>query len=357
MEIKITRTTTPKQKPQQDQLGFGKYYTDHMFVMQYDEGKGWHDAAIVPYAPIVLDPAGMVFHYGQECFEGLKAYRTEQGEIQLFRPDRNASRMADTHRRLSIPVLPERAFEEAVEALVAVESDWVPSEPNTSLYLRPCTIATEAQLGVKPSSSYLFFIIASPSGAYYAEGLNPVKIYVEESFTRAAPGGTGEVKCGGNYASSLIAQTKAHELGYSQVLWLDGVERKYVEEVGSMNCFFVIDGTVYTASLHGTVLPGVTRASCIELLRDWGVPVVEDKLAIEDVMTAAANGKLQEVFGTGTAAVVSPVGELRYKEDVAVIGGGKIGELTARLYDTLTGIQWGKIEDNKGWTVKVEPVK
>lgn len=354
MEIRVVKTQSPKPKPDQNNLGFGKYYTDHMFVMPYTSEKGWHDAAIIPYAPFSLDPAAIVFHYGQECFEGMKAYRTAEGRVQLFRPDKNAARMAATHRRLCMPEVPEELFVEAVKALVSEEKDWVPSSPDTSLYIRPCTIATEPHLGVKPSSSYLFYIICSPSGAYYEEGLNPVKIYVENEYTRAAPGGTGAIKCGGNYGASLAGQVKAHDLGYSQVLWLDGVERKYVEEVGSMNCFFKIDGKIYTAPTTGTVLPGITRMSCIELLKDWGYPVLEEHLAIEDLMAAARDGRLEEVFGTGTAAVVSPVGELRYKDEVAHIGSGKIGEATARLYTTLTGIQWGKLPDTKSWTVAVE---
>lgn len=356
MDIKITKTQTPKAKPQdENKLGFGQIYTDHMFCMKYDEGKGWHSAEVVPYAPFSLDPASMVFHYAQECFEGMKAYRRPDGGVQLFRPEKNAQRMAKTHSRLCIPEIPEEDFVQAVSALVSVDKDWVPSANGTSLYVRPCTIATEPHLGVKPSGSYLFFVIASPSGAYYAEGLNPVKIYVEEEFTRAAPGGTGAIKCGGNYAASLAGQMKADEMGYSQVLWLDGAERKYVEEVGSMNCFFKIGDEIYTAPVDsGTVLPGITRMSCIELLKDWGFTVKEERLSIDDIMAAAKNGTLQEVFGTGTAAVVSPVKELMYKGENAQIGSGKTGELTSRLYTALTDIQWGRTPDEKGWTVQVD---
>ncbi|MBQ6553608.1 MAG: branched-chain amino acid aminotransferase, partial [Firmicutes bacterium] len=340
-------------KPDQKNLSFGKYYTDHMFIMDYTEGTGWHDARIVPYGPISLDPAAMVLHYAQESFEGLKAYRTPDGGIQLFRPNKNAERMINTNKRMCLPTLPVEDFVEAVKALVETEKDWVPSEPETSLYLRPYVISTEPHLGVRPSSTYLFIIIASPVGAYYEEGMNPVKIFVEDEYVRATPGGTGFTKCGGNYAASLISQVKAHDLGYSQVLWLDGVERKYVEEVGSMNCFFKIDGTIYTAPTVGTVLPGVTRMSCIELLKKWGYKVSEERLPIADIMKAGAEGKLEEVFGTGTAAVISPVGELRYEDQVAVINDFKTGELTQRLYDTITGIQWGKIPDDMDWTVKV----
>ena len=283
----------------------------------------------------------------------MKAYRTAAGKVQLFRPEKNAARMQSTHARLCIPEIPVEDFVQAVKTLVDVDRDWVPSAQDTSLYIRPFTIATEAHLGVKPSSTYQFIVICSPSGAYYAEGINPVKIYVENEYVRATPGGTGYIKCGGNYAASLAGQMKAHALGYSQVLWLDGVERKYVEEVGSMNCFFLLDGVVRTAPTEGTVLPGVTRMSCIELLQKWGYSVDTSRLPIAEVMAAAKQGKLDEVFGTGTAAVVSPVGELRYNDDVETIGGGKIGPVTQRLYDTLTGIQWGRLPDDMGWTVEV----
>ena len=355
LDIKIQKTTTPKAKPDENRLGFGNYYTDHMFVMDYTEGQGWHSPRIEPYHALSLDPAAMVFHYAQESFEGLKAYRTKEGKVQLFRPEKNGERLQSTHERLCIPTIPVEDFVQAVKTLVAVDRDWVPSAEGTSLYLRPFTIATEAHLGVKPSDSYQFLVIASPSGAYYEEGLNPVKFYVEDEYVRAAPGGTGFIKCGGNYAASLAGQMKAHEMGYSQVLWLDGIERKYVEEVGSMNCFFKIDGVIRTAPCVGTVLPGITRMSCIELLRDWGYTVdCETRLSIEEVMQAARTGHLEEVFGTGTAAVVSPVGQLYYEGETAVIGGGKIGEVTQRLYDTLTGIQWGTLADEKGWVVPVE---
>ncbi len=354
MEIRIEKTATPKQKPDWKNLGFGHIFTDYMFIMDYDEGMGWHDARIVPYAPIVLDPSALVFHYAQECFEGLKAYRTPNGEVQLFRPDKNAERMQSTHDRLCIPQIPVADFVDAVKALVSVDKDWVPAEPDTSLYIRPFTIATEPVLGVKASAKYQFIIICSPSGAYYAEGLNPVKIYVEDEYVRATPGGTGYIKCGGNYAASIAAGEKAHKLGYSQVLWLDGVERKYVEEVGAMNIMFKMGGEIYTAATVGTVLPGITRMSCIELLKNWGYKVNEGKLAIDTVMESGRNGTLEEVFGTGTAAVISPVGSLMYEKEVVEINGFKIGELTQKLYDTLTGIQYGKLEDTFGWTVKVD---
>lgn len=354
MDIKITKTTTPKAKPTDEtKLGFGKIFTDHMFVMDYTEGEGWHDARIVPYAPFELDPATVVLHYAQEIFEGMKAYRTAEGKIQLFRPDCNASRMNDSADRLCIPQIPVEDFVEAVKTLVEIEQDWVPYSDGSSLYIRPFIFATDVGLGVHASKRYTFSVICSPSGAYYAEGLAPVKIYVEDEYIRAAPGLTGFTKCGGNYAASIKAGDMAEKAGYSQVLWLDGVEKKYVEEVGAMNIMFKIDGKIYTAACVGTVLPGITRRSIIELCKDWGMEVIEGKLAIADIMAAAKEGKLEEVFGCGTAAVVSPVKELKWKDDVAYICNGEIGPLTQKLYDTMTGIQWGKIEDTKGWIVPV----
>ena len=355
LDIKITRTTCPKEKPQDEsKLRFGKKFTDHMFVMDYTEGEGWHDARIVPYAPFQLDPATVVFHYAQEIFEGMKAYRTADDTIQLFRPECNAKRMQDSADRLCIPKIPVEDYIQAVEALVDVDRDWVPHSDGASLYIRPFVFANDVGLGVHASKHYIFCIICAPSGAYYAEGINPVRIYVEDEYIRAAPGLTGFTKCGGNYAASIKAGELAEEQGYAQVLWLDGVEKKYVEEVGSMNIMFKIDGKVYTAATVGTVLPGVTRRSCIELLKDWGYEVVEGKLAIADIMQAARDGKLEEVFGTGTAAVVSPVKELVWKGEHAYIGDGNIGPVTQKLYDTMTGMQWGKIPDTKGWIVPVE---
>ena len=355
MEIKIERAKTLKPKPAADAaLGFGKYYTDHMFVLDWDKDQGWHDARIVPFAPIPLDPATMVLHYAQETFEGLKAYRTKDGRILLFRPEMNARRFANSNSRLCMPELSEDMFVEAVEALVSYEQDWVPAKEGTSLYIRPFMFATEAAVGVHPASSYKFVIILSPVGAYYPEGVNPVKIYVEDEYVRATKGGTGFTKCGGNYAASIAAQVKAEKLGYTQVLWLDGVERKYVEEVGTMNVMFMINDEIITAPCEGTVLPGVTRDSIIHILKSWGYQVSERHLAIDELMQAGHDGTLQEAFGTGTAAVISPIGELRYKDDEVIIHDFKTGELTQKLYDTLTGIQWGDIEDTFGWTREVK---
>ena len=354
LDIKITLTTNPKAKPaDESKLGFGKIFTDHMFLMDYNPEQGWHDARIVPYAPFQLDPACVVFHYAQELFEGMKAYRTAENNIQLFRPECNGQRMQDSSERMCIPTIPVEDYVQAVKALVEVDKDWVPHIEGSSLYIRPFVFANDVGLGVHASKHYIFCIIAAPSGAYYAEGINPVRIYVEDEYIRAAPGLTGYTKCGGNYAASIKAGEEAEKKGFAQVLWLDGVEKKYVEEVGAMNIFFKIDGKVYTAACTGTVLPGVTRRSCIELLKDWGYEVIEGKLAIETIMEAGHNGTLEEVFGTGTAAVVSPVKELTWKGESIQISGGQIGELTQKLYDTLTGIQWGKLPDEKGWIVKV----
>ena len=308
LDIKTVKTSTPKTKPaDESKLGFGKIFSDHMFVMDYSPEQGWHDARVVPYAPFQMDPACVVFHYAQELFEGLKAYRAESGRIQLFRPDCNGQRMQDSSKRMCIATIPVDDFVQAVKALVEVDKDWVPHSDGTSLYIRPFVIATDVGMGVHASHNYTFCIICAPSGAYYAEGLDPIRIYVEDEYIRAAPGLTGFTKCGGNYAASLKAGALAEEKGFAQVLWLDGVEKKYVEEVGAMNIMFKIDGKIYTAACSGTVLPGVTRRSCIELLKDWGYEVIEGKLAIEDVMKAGHEGRLEEVFGTGTAAVVSPV--------------------------------------------------
>ena len=356
MEIRIEKTQNPKAKPaDESKLGFGNYYTDHMFVMNYDEGQGWHDARIVPYGPIELDPAAMCLHYGQEVFEGLKAYRCENGDIRLFRPDRNMARLNISNERLCIPQIDEEFAVEAIKTLVKVDEDWIPSAEGTSLYIRPFIIATDVHIGVHPSHSYKFIIILSPVGSYYPEGIKPVKIFVEREYVRAVKGGTGYAKVGGNYACSLIGQEKAEKLGYSQVLWLDGIEHKYIDEVGAMNVFFVLDGTVVTPTLDGgNILPGVTRASCIQLLQKLGYKVEERKLSLDEVIDAYNNGKLNEAFGTGTAAVVSPIGLLDTGDIKMTVNNGEIGEIAQKLYDTLTGIQWGKLSDDFGWTVKVD---
>lgn len=353
MDIRITKTAAPAARPDAGTLGFGKYFTDHMFMMDYDAGQGWHDARIVPFAPLTLTPAAAVFHYGAEVFEGLKAYRTADGNVQLFRPIDNMRRMNDSAERIGLPQFDEQDGMQALLALVDLDRDWVPAADGTSLYLRPFLIATDPSLGIHTIEHALFCIIASPSGSFYKEGINPVRIMIETADVRAVRGGTGYAKCGGNYAAANRAGARAEQLGYSQVLWLDGVERKYVEEVGSMNVMFKIAGTVVTPKLTGSVLPGITRRSCIQLLQDWGVPVEERLLPVDELMDALQAGTLEEAFGCGTAAVVSPIGELRYGDVQMQVGGGRIGALTQRLYDELTGIQYGRRPDPHGWVCPV----
>lgn len=353
--IKIELTKNPKAKPaDESKLGFGHIFTDHMFIMNYKTGKGWHDARIVPYGPIPMDPATMCLHYGQEVFEGMKAYRTESGDIQLFRPEENFKRLNISNERLVIPQIDVDFAVEAVKELVKIEADWVPHAKDTSLYIRPFIIATDPFLGVRAGDEYLFMIILSPSGAYYSTGLNPVSIYVEQNYVRAVRGGMGFTKTGGNYAASLIGQHEAHMQNYSQVLWLDGVERKYIEEVGAMNIFFVIGDEIVTPALQGSILSGITRKSVIEMAKSWGLKVSERKIAIDEIADAYKNGQLKEVFGTGTAAVISPVGHLKWGDMVMEINDNKIGEISQKLYDTLTGIQFGKLEDKFNWIVKVK---
>ena len=354
MSIQFIPAKTLKQKPtDESRLGFGSIFTDYMFCMNYDEGQGWHDPRVEPVHEISLHPSAMVFHYGQEIFEGLKAYRRADGGINLFRPTANFERMNKSAERLSIPHFDVDVVLEGLLKLVEIEKDWVPHTPGTSLYIRPTIIATEPQLGVHASKSYLFYIILSPSGSYYAQGLEPVGIYVEDKYVRAVRGGVGFTKTGGNYAASIKAGEIAHERGYAQVLWLDGVEQKYVEEVGSMNMMFKIGGKVITPMLNGSILAGITRDSILKLAAKMGIPTEERRLAIAEVFEAADNGTLEEAFGTGTAAVVSPVGELMWGDRKIIISDGKIGELTQKLYDTLTGIQYGRIPDEMGWIVKV----
>lgn len=353
MNISITKTTTPKAKPDQNSLGFGKYFTDHMFIMDYTAGKGWHDARIVPYAPLVLDPACMMLHYGQGIFEGMKAYKSPDGETLLFRPKKNMERVNISNDRLCIPQIDTDFCVKAIEELVRVDDDWVPTAEGTSLYIRPFIIATEVALGVHPASQYSFIVILSPVGAYYPEGLNPVKIYVEPNYVRAVKGGVGFAKTPANYAASLKAQMEAKEKGYTQVLWLDGLEKKYIEEVGTMNVFFVIGDTIVTPELNGSILSGITRDSSIELLRHWGYNVEERRISINEVFEANEKGELKEVFGTGTAAVISPVGELNYGGKIMNINNGEIGPISQKLYDAITSIQSGKAADELDWTVRL----
>jgi len=352
MNITVTRTTAPKVKPTQD-LGFGKYFTDHMFIMDYTVDKGWHDARIVPFDNISLHPAATVFHYGAEVFEGLKAYRRADGKIQFFRPSENAKRLNNSAERIRLPQIPEEDFLQALYELVSIDADWVPSGAGESLYLRPYLFGTDDQLGLHSIKKARFMIIASPSGSYYKEGINPVKIMIENDDVRAVRGGTGYAKCGGNYAASNRAGEKAAEKGFTQVLWLDGVERKYIEEVGAMNVMFMINGEVITPSLTGSILPGITRKSCIELLRSKGYTVTERQISVDELTAAMENGTLNEAWGCGTAAVVSPIGQLFYEGKTYTINNGEIGKATQLLYDELTGIQWGRIADPFGWTVEL----
>ncbi|MFT3951278.1 MAG: branched-chain amino acid aminotransferase [Oscillospiraceae bacterium] len=355
LSIRYELADTRKQKPaDESKLGFGKIFTDHMFIMNYTTGQGWHDARIVPYGNLSLSPAAMCLHYGQEVFEGLKAYRTAAGKVQLFRPDENFKRLNVSNERLVIPHLDETDALDALMALLKVEKDWVPHSEGTSLYIRPFIVAVDPFIGVRPGDEYLFMIILSPSGPYYSTGLNPVNIYVERNYVRAVKGGMGYTKTGGNYAASLIAQDEAHKQDYSQVLWLDGVEKKYIEEVGAMNIFFVIDNEVVTPALVGSILPGITRKSALEICKDKGYKVSERRITIEEVAQAYDDGKLNEVFGTGTAAVISPVGHLKWGDKVMTINDNKIGAVSQMLYDTMTGIQYGKLPDTHNWIFTVE---
>ena len=354
MEIKITKNTAPKQKPtDQSTLGFGKYYTDHMFIMNYDEGQGWHDVRIVPYAPIQLDPAAMCLHYGQEVFEGMKAYKTVDGGIQLFRPEKNMARLNVSNERLCIPLIDEDFCVEAIKKLVEVDQEWIPTQPGTSLYIRPFIFAIDPHVGVHPAKHLMFVVILSPVGNYYPQGLNPVDIYVEQNYVRAVKGGMGFTKTAGNYAASLKAQDEAEKIGYTQVLWLDGVERKYIEEVGTMNVFFIIGDEVITPELSGSILSGITRMSVIELLKSKGYKVSERRLSIQEVYDAHEKGLLKEAFGTGTAAVISPIGTFEWNGKKITVGDGGIGETSQMLYDTITGIQCGRIKDEFNWIQKI----
>jgi branched-chain amino acid aminotransferase len=348
--ISVTRTRTPAQRPADASLSFGKVFTDHMFVMNYTEGKGWHDPRVMPYGPLTLDPATSVLHYGQAVFDGLKAFRGADGQIRLFRAQRHAERLNKSCRALCIPEMPVDLVRRSFEAIVAADHEWVPSTQGTSLYIRPTVIATDVMLGVHPAHSYTYFVICSPVGAYYKEGVKPVRILATDNHVRAVQGGLGEAKTAANYAASLSAQQEAEQAGYTQVLWLDGVERKYIDEVGTMNIMMQIGDEVITPPLAGTILDGVTRNSILQLLRDWGHKVSERKISIDEVMQAGRDGTLREMWGTGTAAVVSPVGELGYKGEKISIGNGQTGLLTQKLYDAIVAIQYGQAPDPHNWT-------
>lgn len=353
MEIKITKAAVLKEKPDSSTLGFGKIFTDHMFMMDWNDQKGWYNARIVPFENISLHPASTVLHYGSEIFEGLKAYRRKDGKVQMFRPIENIRRMNRSAERLCLPEIPEDLAMQVLTTFVELEQDWTPSAEGTSLYLRPFMFGNDESLGVHAVHNATYVIIASPVGSYYAEGINPVKIMIEDEDVRAVRGGTGYAKCGGNYAASNRAGERAAKQGYSQVLWLDGVERKYIEEVGAMNVMFKISGKIVTPMLSGSILPGITRMSCIEVLKSKGFEVEERLLSIDELAAAMENGTLEEAWGCGTAAVVSPIGELCYKGVKYPVNNGEIGEVTQSLYDTLTGIQWGKLDDTFGWIKQI----
>lgn len=352
--IRIEKSTKLKEKPDSTTLEFGTVFTDHMFILDYSVDKGWHDGRIVPYGPLELNPASTSLHYGQTVFEGLKAYVTESNEVQLFRPDQNMARLNRSSERLRIPNLDVNYATKAIKELVSLEKDWVPKKPGTSLYIRPFIIATEAHLGVSPAKNYKFIVILSPVGAYYAEGINPVKIAVENKYVRAVAGGTGEAKTGGNYAASLAATELVSEKGFAQVLWLDGVEKKYIEEVGSMNVFFKINGEIITPRLNGSILPGITRDSVIKMLEHWETPVIERRVSMQEIYDASKDGSLEEAFGTGTAAVISPIGQLTWEDQDIIINNSETGPVAKKLYDSLSDIQYGRTEDIFGWTVKVD---
>ncbi len=353
MEIKIVRTLKPKAKPAEENLVFGVAFTDHMFTMDYTEDIGWHDPVIKPYGPIELMPSSMVLHYAQEVFEGLKAYKTPNEEVHLFRPEENFKRMNRSNERMCIPQIDETFLLEALKALITIDQDWIPSSTGTSLYIRPFIFATDPFIGVRVSKTYKFMIIMSPVGSYYKGGLAPGRIYVEDDYARTVRGGTGEAKCGGNYASGLAAQKKVKAMGYEQILWLDGEKRKYIEEVGTSNVFFLIDDVFVTPSLEGTILSGITRKSVIELLKHWGKKVEERRITIDELYDLFQEGKVQEVFSTGTAAVISPIGTLGWKDKEMTFNDGEIGEYTKKIYETLYGVQTGHVEDPLNWIVKL----
>ncbi len=349
MEIKVTQADTNRTRPEDSALGFGQVFTDHMFVMDYSEENGWHDPRIEPYADFSISPAAMVLHYGQAIFEGLKAYKTPAGKIHLYRARDNFERMNRSAEGMCIPRIDIDFVMDAMKQLIRLEEKWIPETIGTSLYIRPTIIAMDPFIGVRASFTYRFYIILSSVGAYYAEGLNPVKIWVAKDHVRAVKGGVGEFKTAGNYAASLIASEKAKKEGYAQVLWLDGIERKYIEEVGAMNIFFLIGDELVTPNLTGSILPGITRYSVISLAKKWGMNISERKISIEEVFNAHKKGELKEVFGSGTAAVISPVGEIRYGDEVMSIGDGTPGDTSMKFYNALTDIQYGNAEDSENW--------
>ncbi len=354
IEIKLSEKRKPV--PASDKLGFGVHFTDHMLVMDYNLEKGWHGARIEPYGPIQIDPSMMALHYGQAIFEGMKAFRATDGNINLFRARDHFRRFNNSARRVCIPELDIEELLSGLKKLLEVDQQWVPSTHGTALYIRPFIFATDQFLGVRPSHTYKLMIILSPVGAYYAEGFNPVKIMVEDEYVRAVRGGIGAIKTPGNYAASLLAAVKAQKQGFTQVLWLDAHELKWLEEVGTMNIMVKIDDEVITPPLNGSILPGITRDSTIKILNDWNIPLTEKQISIDEVMQAGSNGRLKEMFGTGTAAIISPVGSIHYKEDSVVINNGNVGDLSQKLFDEITAIQYGSKDDPYNWIDTVEVV-
>jgi branched-chain amino acid aminotransferase len=357
MKINIELIAQEKLKPlftDPLKLPFGRYFTDYMFSMEYSQGQGWKNPRIKPYQPLVLEPSANVFHYSQEVFEGQKAYQSKKGDILLFRPLENARRFNRSLKRLCMPEIDEEIFLQAECELLKLEKRWIPTQKGASLYIRPTVIGTEPALGIKASSEFIFFIILSPVGPYFKEGFNPVSLWVSDTYSRAGNGGTGEAKTGGNYAGSLLATRQAQENGYSQVLWLDAGEHRYVEEVGAMNIFFILDGKLVTPALGGTILHGITRQSVLDLAPALGIPVEERRIAIEEVIAGINSGKLSEIFGAGTAAVISPVGKIGFHGKDYIVNNNRTGIWSQTFFDTLIGLQYGEIPDKYGWMYLVK---
>lgn len=357
MEIIKTILPPEKLKPlfkDASQLLFGQQFTDYMFTLTYNQEKGWHRPEIKPYGPLVMDPASLVFHYSQEVFEGQKAYQSPEGDILMFRPMENAKRLNRSLKRMCMPTIPEADILHYECELLKMEKRWIPDQKGTALYMRPTVIATEAILGVRPSSEYLFFIILSPSGPYFPEGFNPVGLWVSREISRAAEGGTGAVKAGGNYGGSLTAIKTALEKGYSQVLWLDAKEHRYVEEVGAMNIFFVIEDKLVTPPLTGSILPGITRKSILDMSLNLGITTEEKKITIEELCQGISDGRVTEMFGAGTAAVLSPIGKLNVDDREYTINNNQTGPLSKKIYQELTAIQYGEKPDPYNWVYRIK---
>ncbi|MDR3564647.1 MAG: branched-chain amino acid aminotransferase [Negativicutes bacterium] len=356
VDMTVTKVAKPGVIPDTDKLGFGKYFTDHMFVMDYETGKGWFNPQIIPYGEVPIQPSAMALHYGQAIFEGMKAFRNTANEVVIFRTMDYLNRFNRSADILSIPQMDTKVLHDCLCALIDLDKRWIPGKVGTSLYIRPFVMAVDPYVGVKVSDTYKLFIILSPVGAYYSSGFSPTKIKVEDKYVRAVHGGLGEAKTPANYAASLKAQVEAKKEGYDQVLWLDAVERKYVEEVGTSNIFFKINGEIITPALTGSILGGITRRTVIELAKDWGVKVIERVITVDEIFAAHEKGELEEVFGSGTAAVISPVGELSWKGQKIVVNNNKTGPFSQKLFDHVTGLQYGTVPDKFGWVEKVAKI-